>query len=218
VRDGGGKDAHAGGRGRPWAAGALGGRAAHTRPCARGATSVDGGFVPISVQDAALYGVFNDEAAHDREHPWEWRALPRGYAPILSQPTSDHAFAARLRGLARDYIADHPSSVIKAFYWNGLVRTFDLRTPLAAQYEAPFEGRIAWVSKVGACCYVLVAFAALAGLWRHRARRGLVLAVLALFLATAIAYTGDGGTRYRAPLEPLLAVLAVAGVMRPAPS
>lgn len=171
---------------------------------------VDGGFVPISIQDAALYGVFNDEAAHDPVHPWAWRPVPRGYLQILRQPTSDHGFRSRLQKLARAYISDHPTSVFKAFWWNGLNRTFDLRTPPSAQYEAPFEGRIGWFSKLGAWCYLFVGLAALAGLWRHRARRGLVLAVLALFLATAVAYTGDGGTRYRAPLEPLIAVLAVA--------
>jgi 4-amino-4-deoxy-L-arabinose transferase-like glycosyltransferase len=177
---------------------------------------VDGGFVPISIQDAALYGTFNDEAAHDARFPWAWRPVPRGYAPILLRPASDHEFAARLRRLARDYISDHPSSLIKAFYWNGVNRTFDVRLPSAGQYEAPFEGRIGWFSRLGAWSYLLVALAALAGLWRHRARRGLVLAVLALFLATAVAYTGDGGTRYRAPLEPLFAILAVAAFVRPA--
>jgi len=178
---------------------------------------VDGGFVPISIQDAALYGVFNDEAAHDHQHPWAWRAVPSDYKEALSKPASDHVFATRLRGLARHYISAHPSSVLKAFYWNGVVRTFDVRTPQSAQYEAPFEGRIGWFSKLGAWCYVLVALAALAGLWRHRARRGLVVAVLALFLATAVAYTGDGGTRYRAPLEPLFAVLAVSAFVRSRP-
>jgi len=177
---------------------------------------VDGGFVPISYQDAALYGVFNDEAAHDTRFPWAWRPVPRGYAPIMSQRSSDHEFAARLRKLARDYISDHPSSVFKAFYWNGINRTFDVRTPPSAQYEAPLEGRVGWFSRLGAWCYLVVALAALAGLWRHRARHGLVLAVLALFLATAIAYTGDGGTRYRAPLEPLFAILAVSAFVRPA--
>ena len=177
---------------------------------------VDGGFVPISVQDAALYGVFNDEAANDTHYPWAWRPVPRGYQAILRQRTSDHEFRARLQRLAREYIADHPSSVVKAFYWNGINRTFDVRTPPSAQYEVPFEGRIGWFSKLGAWCYVLVGLAAVAGLWRHRRRRGLVLAVLALFFATAVAYTGDGGTRYRAPLEPLLAILAVAAFVRPA--
>jgi 4-amino-4-deoxy-L-arabinose transferase-like glycosyltransferase len=177
---------------------------------------VDGGFVPISIQDAALYGVFNDEAAHDHQYPWAWRPVPHGYLSILQKRTSDHEFAARLRKVARDYISDHPSSVVKAFYWNGINRTFDVRTPPSAQYEAPLEGRVGWFSKLGAWCYLLVALAALAGLWRHRARRGLVLAVLALFLATAVAYTGDGGTRYRAPLEPLFAILAVSAFVRPA--
>lgn len=176
---------------------------------------VDGGFTPISIQDAALYGTFNDEAAHDKVHPWAWRPVPRGYLHVLDRPTSDHAFGARLRKLGTDYIRAHPSSVIKAFYWNGINRTFDVRTPPSAQYEAPFEGRVGWFSKLGAYCYVLVALAALAGLLRHRRRRGLVLAVLALFLATAIAYTGDGGTRYRAPLEPLFAILAVSAFVRP---
>jgi 4-amino-4-deoxy-L-arabinose transferase-like glycosyltransferase len=177
---------------------------------------VDGGFVPISFQDAALYGTFNDDAAHDKVHPWAWRPVPRGYLNVLERPTSDHAFGARLRKLGTDYIRAHPSSVLKAFYWNGINRTFDVRTPPSAQYEAPFEGRVGWFSKLGAWCYVFVALAALAGLWRHRARRGVVLSVLALFLATAIAYTGDGGTRYRAPLEPLFAVLAVAAFVSPA--
>lgn len=175
---------------------------------------VDGGFVPISVQDAALYGVFNDEAAHDHAHPWAWRPVPRGYLPILRRPTSDHGFRSRLRKLATDYISAHPSSVVKALWWNGINRTFDVRTPPSAQYEAPFEGRIAWFSELGAWCYLFVALAAIAGLWRHRSRRGLVLAVLALFAATAVAYVGDGGTRYRAPLEPLFVVLAVAAFGR----
>jgi 4-amino-4-deoxy-L-arabinose transferase-like glycosyltransferase len=177
---------------------------------------VDGGFVAISIQDAALYGTFNDDAAHDARHPWAWRPVPRAARAVLSEPAPDHVFAARLRTLARSYIADHPAAVAKAFYWNGINRTFDVRTPPSAQYEVPFEGRVAWFSELGAWCYVLVALAALGGLWRHRARRGLVLAALALLLATAVAYTGDGGTRYRAPLEPLLAVFAVAAFVRPA--
>jgi MYXO-CTERM domain-containing protein len=177
---------------------------------------VDGGFTPISIQDAAFYGVFNDTSAHDKQHPWAWRPVPAGYLKVLEQRTSDHEFAARLRKLGRDYVRKHPTSVIKAFYWNGINRTFDVRTPPSAQYEAPFEGRVGWFSKLGSWSYLFVALAALAGLWRHRRRRGLVLAVLALFLATAVAYTGDGGTRYRAPLEPLIAILAVAAFVSPA--
>jgi 4-amino-4-deoxy-L-arabinose transferase-like glycosyltransferase len=170
---------------------------------------VDGGFTPISIQDAALYGTFNDDAAHDARFPWAWRPLPHGYGSILTQRVPDHVFAARLKKRARQYIEDHPSSLVKAFYWNGINRTLDVRLPGQGQYEVPFEGRVGWFARLGAWCYLVVALLALAALWRHRARRGLVLSVLALLLATAVVYTGDGGTRYRAPLEPLLAVLAV---------
>jgi 4-amino-4-deoxy-L-arabinose transferase-like glycosyltransferase len=171
---------------------------------------VDGGFVPISIQDAALYGTFNDDAAHDKAHPWQWRAIPHGYESLMREPVPDHVFGARLRSRARQYIADHPSSVLKAFYWNGINRTLDVRLPWHGQDEVRFDGRVSWISRIGAWAYVAVAVAALAGLWRHRRRRGLVLAVLALLLATAVVYTGDGGTRYRAPLEPLLVVMAAA--------
>ena len=101
---------------------------------------VDGGFVPISIQDAAFYGTFNDEAAHDQHHPWAWRPVPHGYLKVLDRPTSDHEFASRLRKLGTDYVRAHPTSVLKAFYWNGINRTFDVRSPTAGQYEAPFEG------------------------------------------------------------------------------
>jgi len=56
---------------------------------------------------------------------------------------------------------------------------------------------------------------ALAGLWRRRRRRELVWPVLALALAASIVFTIDSGTRYRAPLEPLIAVLACSAVLVP---
>lgn len=33
--------------------------------------------VPLSVQSAAAYGVFNDDSAHDRTHPWACVRCPR---------------------------------------------------------------------------------------------------------------------------------------------
>ena len=34
------------------------------------------GFVPVSLQDAALYGTFNAQAAHDPVFPYAWRKEP----------------------------------------------------------------------------------------------------------------------------------------------
>jgi hypothetical protein len=39
--------------------------------------------------------------------------------------------------------------------------------------------------------------------------------VLALALAASVVFTIDAGTRYRAPLEPLIAVLACSAVLVP---
>jgi CHASE2 domain-containing sensor protein len=62
--------------------------------------------------------------------------------------------------------------------------------------------------------YYPIAALALLGLlqaWRRR-ERSLVLAVVALGVASAVVFTTDAMTRYRAPLEPLLVVLAVSAV------
>ena len=49
---------------------------------------------------------------------------------------------------------------------------------------------------------------ALTGLWRLRRRLTLLLPILAAVAAMAVVFTVDGGTRYRAPVEPLLVVIA----------
>jgi len=49
---------------------------------------------------------------------------------------------------------------------------------------------------------------ALAGLWRTRQRREILMPVAALAIAASLAFTIIAETRYRAPFEPLLVVLA----------
>jgi 4-amino-4-deoxy-L-arabinose transferase-like glycosyltransferase len=126
---------------------------------------------------------------------------------VLTWVLAGRLFGPRAAAIAAFAVALYP---LAFQYWNGINRTLGVRLPWHGQDEVRFDGRVKWVSLIGAWCYVAVALAALAGLWRHRRRRGLVLAVLALLLATAVVYTGDGGTRYRAPLEPLLVVMAAA--------
>ena len=88
-------------------------------------------FVPISVQDAAGYGVFNDDAARDEEYPWKWRPVPARDRDLFDprRPLSDGGFRAELQERTRDYIADHPSSLPKAYWHNGIVRLWDLGPP-----------------------------------------------------------------------------------------
>ncbi len=119
----------------------------------------------------------------------------------------------RLRKLAFDYIGDYPSSLLKAFYWNGITRFWDIRRPAHAVDEVPFEGRSKKVTEVGLAMYYLLLPLALVGLWKARSRREIWIPVVALAVASSIVFTVASGTRYRAPLEPLIVVLACSAVV-----
>ena len=92
-----------------------------------------------------------------------------------------------------------------------------MRRPARAIDEVPFEGRSEAVTTAGLAMYYVLLPLALLGLWRHRRRREILLPVLAIALAASVVFISASGTRYRAPLEPLIAVLAVAALAaRPA--
>ena len=171
----------------------------------------EGGFVPISVQDAAGFGVFNDVAANDPKFPYAWRAEVPGALALLERrpPLNDTEFRSELQDQMWDYIGDHPESVPKAFFWNGLSRLWDVRRPSYPVAEVPFEGRTKSVTIAGLVMYYVLLPLALVALWRmRRRRRELVLPLLAIALAASVVFTLDAGTRYRATLEPVIALLA----------
>lgn len=172
--------------------------------------AVEGGFVPVSVQDAAGYGTFNDDAANDPVWPYGWRPLPSRDRdlPARARTMTDTEFRAELQRRMREYIKEHPESVPKAFFWNGLSRLWDIRRPARVLDEARLDGRTPSVAAVGLGMYYLVLPLALLALWRLRGRRALVAPLLAMAFASSVIYTLDSGTRYRAPFEPVLVVLA----------
>lgn len=174
------------------------------------------GFVPISIQDAAAYGTFNRDAASDPVYPYAWRPAPASDLDLLpprSKPVSDVTFRSRLIKRARSYISDHPSSVLAAFYWNGLSRLWDVRRPSHALAEVPFEGRSRTVTWLGLLMYYVLLPLALIGLWLARRRRDLLLPIGALALGASVVFTIAAETRYRAPLEPLIAILACSALV-----
>jgi 4-amino-4-deoxy-L-arabinose transferase-like glycosyltransferase len=173
------------------------------------------GFVPIAIDDAALYGTFNAQSAHDPVYPYAWRADPPSAAPLFSpaHPLDELTLHSKLLHLGLSYIGAHPTSMLGAFFWNGLSRLWDIRHRSRSLAEVPFEGRSRLLTNVGLDVYDVLLPLALIALWRARRRRALVLGVLAIALAAAIVFTSDSGTRYRATLEPLIAVLACAGVL-----
>jgi hypothetical protein len=170
-------------------------------------------LIPISIQDAAAYGTFNDEAANDPKFPYAWRFQLRDQPDVLEgPPVGDGELRSELQDEAFDYIKAHPFSVVEAFYWNGLSRFWDIRHPSYSVDEAPFDGRSRALGQIGIAIYYAILLLAIGGLWRIRRRTEIVLPILAMALAASIVFTSDSGTRYRAPLEPLLVVLAVSCV------
>ncbi len=175
---------------------------------------VAGGFVPVSIQDSALYGTFNDDAAHDRTYPWAWRPVTRRDLDLFrrAQPLGDVALRSRLLQRARSYIADHPASLADAFFWNGLSRLWDVRRPARVLEDAQINGRSRPLTAIALALHWILLPLALLGLWRARRRPALVWPLVALALAAAVVFSTAAATRYRVPFEPVIALLAASGV------
>lgn len=171
---------------------------------------VEHGFLPISLQDAAAYGTFNSDSANSKVYPYEWQAAPPSDAYIFDRrhPLSDLKLRSELLHAARQYISAHPSSLLKAFFWNGLTRLWDVRTPARALDDARAENRNLTIARVGLYAYYPLLLLALIGLWRIRRRRRLILPILAIAVTASVVFTSDSGTRYRTTLEPLIVILA----------
>jgi len=172
---------------------------------------VSGEWVPISAQDAALFGVFNDDAANDSESPWAWRYRTRRDRDVLDRsrpPSPDAQLRTILRERGLDYIRQHPESVPKAFFWNGLSRFWDVRSPRQTLSEVRPTGRALTPTAIGIAFHYVLLPLALVGLWLSRRRLGVVLPVLVMALGASVVFTADATTRYRAPFEPLIAIFA----------
>ena len=169
-------------------------------------------FIPLSMQDAAAYGTFNDEAANDPRSPYAWRVRTAREEDLFNgPPIPDAEFRRELQRRALDYIKDHPSSLPKAFFWNGLSRTWDIRRPQYALDEVTFEGRNRTVSGTGHPHLLRPAGGSARGaVAPARIGAPLVLPLLAMALGASVVFISAAATRYRLPLEPAIVVLACA--------
>lgn len=177
--------------------------------------TLEGPWVPISLQSAALFGTFNDDAANDPDLPYKWRPVPRRDVDLFRPENriNDGELYRELNTRAFDYIKEHPASVPNALLRNGVQRLWDLRPPGQALDDTRYEGRTRSVTAVGLAMYFPLLLLALLGLrrltWPQR------WTIAALVVAACVVYLGDAGTRYRTPFEPLIVVLAVAALPLP---
>lgn len=163
---------------------------------------------------AVMYGTFNDEAANDPKFPYAWRVSSSRDAPLFEKrnETQEDELRSKLLDNSIEWIKDHPRSIPDAFFWNGLVRFWDIQRPSYVTRQAPLEGRSKTLIAIGLAMYWVMLPLALAALVIFRRRRALVLPVAAMVLVASVIHTTAAFTRYRSILEPVIVVLACAAV------
>jgi hypothetical protein len=110
------------------------------------------------------------------------------------------------------YALDHPGAVPSVAALNTL-RVLSLRDPIELERSSAVAvGEPQGLAQASVYAFWALALLAIAGAFTPAARRlpGFVWAILPLLLASVVLVGGSG--RYRAPLEPVLILLAVAAL------
>jgi hypothetical protein len=171
-------------------------------------------FVPITDESGyAVIGTYNTYAQHRTDYPalytppvQEAREFER-----LVRGRNEAEFSARLESLAIDYIEDHPGSVLKTGFWTTL-RLFDLTGAGFERAIEPTWGFPGWLAVVSVYSFWLVGALAIGGAMMRAARRApwaFWLCPIALLATTVFVI---GATRYRAPVDPWIVLLAALAV------
>jgi 4-amino-4-deoxy-L-arabinose transferase-like glycosyltransferase len=170
-------------------------------------------LVPVSTETgSALIGTYNATVQDAPHHPrtWHWPPLVPELQPLLRHHLAEPARQRQLVEAAWDYVQAHPfapvastaTNVARFFgyggpnWWSYSARTIDV--PVAAADVA-----MAWIAV--AAPFMLVGIVAA---WRRRGPLWLWLVPVLLLLSAAIVV---GETRFRAPIDPFLVLLAALG-------
>jgi 4-amino-4-deoxy-L-arabinose transferase-like glycosyltransferase len=172
-------------------------------------------FVPISTETGyALAGTYNAVAQYDKQYPALW--TPPGiqiYAFLKAHPRANEAqIGDSLVTFSRRYIAAHPSYPFVVGYWSA-VRLFNLAGPGYERFSAEFAGYPPTLAYWSVFAFWLLAVLALAGMAIGGARRApwAVWAVPLLIVLSTLPFAGL--TRYRAPADPFLIMLAALALL-----
>jgi len=172
-----------------------------------------GAFVPVSTEDGfTLAGTYNDVARAQTRFPaaWvEWFRVPSNKAVMRRTPNTEVEWGDALRSHAIDYARDHPGYVAKVAWWN-LRRVFDAGGLERLRFEYGDQGLPTAFGTVEVASFwpvALLAFIGIASPLRRRVPRWLWLVPLSMLAAVFVV----GYMRFRAPIDPFIAMAAAAG-------
>ena len=180
----------------------------------RNAVELDA-FVPVTDQaGVAIGGQYNDVA---KDYDWSWVGpwgVPAFADLYEGEPIGEVELGRELTDRGIDYVIDHPGSVVSVAF-NNTVRLLSLHDPIAFERaSAPVVGQPRGLAVAGAFAFWAAALLAIAGAFTPTARRipAFVWVYAGLLIASIIFVAGS--SRYRAPLEPLVILLAAAAIER----
>jgi 4-amino-4-deoxy-L-arabinose transferase-like glycosyltransferase len=183
-------------------------------------------FVGLSTQAGfALAGTYNPETRAEARHPGEPRSPDKLalFRRQLTRPGPDEAErTSRLGDEATDYMRAHPGYVVETMAWN-VLRVLEIERP-PTDFKREFEAmhlQAVGVDRLASpivlvSSYLLIVLALIGAAVHVRTRRarrvpGFVWAVPALMVLPALVVYGLA--RYRAPVDPFLAMLAAVALV-----
>jgi 4-amino-4-deoxy-L-arabinose transferase-like glycosyltransferase len=178
----------------------------------RNAEAMDA-FVPVSTETgSALAGTYNHTAQTAPNNPrtWHWPARVPELQPALRKPMTEPQRQRQLIQIAWDYIKGHPGAPLATVATN-TARFFGLGGPRWWRYsahtidipETAADAAFGWLVLMAP--FVLIGIVAA---WRRGGPAWLWLAPVLLLLSAAVVV---GETRFRAPVDPFLVLLAALG-------
>ncbi len=164
-------------------------------------------FIPVSdFVGSWVAGTYNDQSRNDPEHPGSSQTRVRGtFDDLKGVPEVPRQRELTRRGL--QYAADHPGYVAQVLFWNTR-RLLNLEGSGWWRYQGWTMSLPRWSADAAGYGFYVLALLALAGAFTRAARAAPVWLWLGPVLLFASVIFAGSAIRYRAPVEPFLALLA----------
>ncbi|HEY65962.1 MAG TPA: hypothetical protein G4O02_15475 [Caldilineae bacterium] len=163
-----------------------------------------GAFIPASTMGGAvLLGSYNEIVLRDPTYRGDWISPCRVSGARCGEPMSEVARDRLWRRMGLAFIRSHVRDLPEMAFWR-FVNLWHL-----------YRFTRGFPENIGFYCYVIVASLAAVGIWLYRSRwRSMTPLYVVVICFTANALVFWGGFRMRAPIEPVLVVLAAGTLWR----